>query len=227
MDAKAQSEIKQALPFTRQASEAFLKELFTHGQIVSVKAGDTIYWEGDRCHSLPLALSGSFRVFKVGENGKEITLYRFGKGEGCILTTSCILHHGQFPAIARVEEAGKALLIPEKLARDWMKVFPEWQTFICSLISKRLAEVITTVEEIAFKRMDVRVVQFLLEKSKVEKDRIEITHQQIAYELGTAREVISRILKDLEMQGQIQLSRGQIRIVNPTSLQHYLKNLSM
>ncbi len=227
MNTNDQMEIKRALPFTANVSQAFLRELFNHGTIVTVNEGDTIYWEGDRCHSLPLALSGSFRVFKIGENGKEITLYRFGRGEGCILTTSCILNNGTFPAIARVEKSGRALLIPSDLAKEWMKIFPEWQSFICSLISKRLAEVITTVEEIAFKRMDVRVVEFLLERSRKNNTVLKITHQQIAYELGTAREVISRILKDLEMLGEIRLARGQIAILNRSALRTHLKHILM
>ena len=221
-------QIYQALPFLRSASAEFLDEFRQHAQLLQVPSGKTLYWEGDRCAALPVALSGQFRVFKIGENGNEITLYRFGKGESCILTTSCIFSQGEFPAVAKVEIAGEVLLIPEQTVRVWMLKYPEWQKYLCALFSKRLSDTIATIEEITFKRMDVRVIRLLLEKYfQNENKDIRLTHQQLAFELGTAREVISRILKDLEMRRAIDLSRGHIKITDPQLLQSMLKNKAM
>ncbi len=221
-------QIYRALPFLRSASAEFINEFQQHAQLLQVPSGKTLYWEGDRCAALPVALSGQFRVFKIGENGNEITLYRFGKGESCILTTSCIFSQGEFPAVAKVEIAGEVLLIPEQTVRVWMLKYPEWQKYLCALFSKRLSDTIATVEEITFKRMDVRVIRWLIEKSTSSKSNdIKLTHQQIAYDLGTAREVISRILKDLEMRGAINVSRGHIKITDPQQLQSMLKNKAM
>ena len=221
-------QIYQALPFLRSASAEFLDEFRQHAQLLQVPSGKTLYWEGDHCAALPVALSGQFRVFKIGENGNEITLYRFGKGESCILTTSCIFSQGEFPAVAKVEIGGEVLLIPEQTVRVWMLKYPEWQKYLCALFSKRLSDTIATIEEITFKRMDVRVIRLLLEKYfQNENKDIRLTHQQLAFELGTAREVISRILKDLEMRRAIDLSRGHIKITDPQLLQSMLKNKAM
>lgn len=221
-------QIYQALPFLRSASAEFLDEFRQHAQLLQVPSDKTLYWEGDHCAALPVALSGQFRVFKIGENGNEITLYRFGKGESCILTTSCIFSQGEFPAVAKVEIAGEVLLIPEQTVRVWMLKYPEWQKYLCALFSKRLSDTIATIEEITFKRMDVRVIRLLLEKYfQNENKDIRLTHQQLAFELGTAREVISRILKDLEMRRAIDLSRGHIKITDPQLLQSMLKNKAM
>ena len=228
MSISLSDQIYQALPFLRSASAEFLEEFRQHAQLLQVPSSKTLYWEGDHCTALPVALSGQFRVFKIGENGNEITLYRFGKGESCILTTSCIFSQGEFPAVAKVEIAGEVLLIPEQTVRVWMLKYPEWQKYLCALFSKRLSDTIATIEEITFKRMDVRVIRLLLEKYfQNENKDICLTHQQLAFELGTAREVISRILKDLEMRRAIDLSRGHIKITDPQLLQSMLKNKAM
>ncbi len=215
--------ILKALPFLNKASSALLNDLKNKTNRIKLTAGNTIFWEGDSCHGLAVALSGQVRVFKIGENGNEITLYRFGSGEGCILTASCILNRGTFPAIARVERDGEALLIPAPVVREWVRQFEEWQDFICGLLAGRLGDIIATVEEIAFKRMDVRLTGFLLSKVHDGQNPIEITHKEIAAELGTAREVISRILKDLEMRGLVHLSRGMITVADHNGLKQMIR----
>ncbi len=224
MLAKIDEDIFEALPFLYEAEDRLLEEIKAQTTRIRIEAGDTIFWEGDRCQGMAIALSGRVRVFKIGENGNEITLYRFGKGEGCILTASCILNKGTFPAIARVEEDGQALLISASVVRRWVRQYEEWQNFICGLLAGRLGNIIATVEEIAFKRMDARLMAFLVKKASEGQSTLITTHQKIASELGTAREVISRILKDLEMRGLITLSRGAISIVDLNELKRWMKN---
>ncbi len=220
-------QIYEALPFLKAASRQFLSAFQEEATRHQVPAGKILYWEGDHCSALPIALSGQFRVFKTGENGSEITLYRFAKGESCILTTSCIFSKGEFPAVAKVEIAGEILLVAANTVRLWMNTFSEWQQYLCSLFGRRLADTIALVEEITFKGMDKRLVRFLLNRAENGESQIDLTHQKIAYELGTAREVISRILKDLEMQGILTLSRGHIKIVNRPALKSLLKRGQM
>lgn len=210
--------IQSELPFLKHAPDSFW-DLFTNAvQIQKIPSGATVFWEGDACHSLALLLSGQVRVFKVGESGREITLYRFGRGEGCILTASCIMQGGSFPAIAQVEQDAEAVLVPSNALKDWMNRFDFWREFVLGLLAQRLGNVIATIEEIAFKRMDQRLATFILERIQGEIQILQLTHQEIAVELGTAREVISRILKDFEMSGIIRLSRGSIEVLDRIKL---------
>jgi CRP/FNR family transcriptional regulator len=154
----------------------------------------------------------------VGETGHEITLYRFGNGESCILTANAILSQKNFPAIATVEKEAEAVMIPADAFRDWVKRYDLWRGFVFDLLSNRLSSVMAIVEEVAFRRMDARLATFLLERSR-RADSIYITHQEIAAELGTSREVISRILEDFSAGGMISASRGVIRVLDRETLQ--------
>ena len=156
-----------------------------------------VFVEGDQAEAIALLLSGVVRVYKIGENGREITLYRFGNGESCILTANVILSRQTFPAIATVERDAEAVMIPAGAFRQWIGRYDLWRDFIFGLLSQRLASVIATVDEVAFRRMDVRVAAFLLARSQ-DGGQVHITHQQIAAELGSSREVISRLLESLE-----------------------------
>jgi CRP/FNR family transcriptional regulator len=152
-------------------------------------------------------------VYKIGETGREITLYRFGVGEGCILTASAIMNDKSFPAIATVEHDAEVIMIPSNVFRDWIHRYPIWSEFVFNLLSQRLSSVMTIVEEVAFRRMDIRVATLLLNRAENDNP-IKITHQEIAAELGSSREVISRILDDFSDSGIVRLSRGAIEIVD-------------
>jgi CRP/FNR family transcriptional regulator len=196
-------------PANQEIKDQFLK----HVSVKQLPAGQYICWEGDVCAQLAVVLSGTVRVYKIGESGREITLYRIEENDSCILTASCILSQIRFPALAVVEREVRAALIPAPILREWIKKYDVWRVYVFELMSKRLADVIATVEEIAFRRVDVRIAEFLAELAE-EQEYIAITHQEIAYELGTAREVVSRILKDFERANIISLSRGAIIVQN-------------
>jgi CRP/FNR family transcriptional regulator len=184
-----------------------------------VKAGSPICDQGMQCQHLALIISGTARVYKLGENGREITLYRIGSGESCILTASCIVNGSPFPAFAVCEEPIEALVIDSNKVRQWTDEFPVWRNYLFSLISDRLGDVISVIEEVAFRRVDRRLAGYLLQRTRGNvRDTIKITHQAIASDLGTSREVVSRILKDFEHQGVISVSRGQLRIDDPAGL---------
>jgi CRP/FNR family transcriptional regulator len=179
--------------------------------------GHDVFIEGDRADAIALLISGVVRVYKIGETGREITLYRFGNGESCILTANAILSQKDFPAIATVEQDARAVMIPAETFRDWVGRFDLWREFVYDLLSQRLSSVMEIVEEVAFRRMDARVAGFLLERVDPQ-DAIHITHQAIAAELGSSREVISRILEDFSALGIIQVSRGSIEILDREAL---------
>ncbi|MBE9040522.1 Crp/Fnr family transcriptional regulator [Oscillatoriales cyanobacterium LEGE 11467] len=197
-----------------QTKEAFCRQ----SQYLKLSAGQFICLEGDVCHHLALVLSGTARVYKMGNSGREITLYRIESGESCILTASCILSQQRFPAFAVAETAVEAIGISASRLRDWMTQDPTWQRYIFGLLSGRLTTVIEVVEEVAFHRMDVRISAYLLKMADSSGLPVQTTHEGIAQELGSSREVISRILKDLEKRGIVHLTRGNISILKLNEL---------
>jgi len=210
-------DLEKHFSFLRNADQEIKKQLLNHAQIKEIPAGASICWEGDTCTQLALVLAGAVRVYKVGESGREITLYRIEEDESCILTASCILSQTRFPAFAVTESPVRAVLIPASILREWVKRYEVWRDYVFELMSKRLATVIATVEEVAFRRVDARIAEFVANLAE-ENQEVKITHQEIAFELGTAREVVSRILKDFERENLIALSRGSIVIQNKPAL---------
>uniref|UniRef100_UPI003AF67DD1 Crp/Fnr family transcriptional regulator n=5 Tax=Thiolapillus sp. TaxID=2017437 RepID=UPI003AF67DD1 len=195
---------------------SFLRSLLDSGRQISLPAGQHICLEGSNCSHLAFVLSGTGRVYKLGESGREITLYRVDAGECCILTLSCIISEKRFPAFAVSESDLEAILVPASVIQDWMDSIRSWRRFAWNLITARLGDVISLVEEVTFRRMDERLGFYLNQADKFPLGRkTAITHQQIAAELGTSREVISRLLKDLEQQGIVELGRGWIRVLKP------------
>lgn len=212
--------ITDSFPFLRQGDGEFRRRFFQSATVIRLEKGTTICHEGTQCSALSLVLSGSARVFKLSESGREITLYRIGPGGSCILTASCIVNGQPFPALAVSEQALEAVAVPARDVRCWMDESPALRSYLFGLISERLGDVIAVVEEVAFKRVDRRVSGFLLTRAAMTADRlVKATHQEIASDLGTSREVVSRILKDLESQGCIALNRGVIQVTDVQSLQ--------
>jgi CRP/FNR family transcriptional regulator len=219
---KDNPEIKQKIfrifPFLGKAGDNVQAEFFQHGSLVSLARAQNLCLEGDRCACLPLVLEGQARVYKLGENGREITLYRVEPGETCIMTASCILSNVAFPAFAVTETEVEAVVIPPETLHEWLNKFQIWREFVFGILATRLADVISVVEEVAFRRVDRRIADYLLH-SVHGGNAVMRTHQEIAFDIGTSREVVSRILKDFEREGLISLSRGEIRTENATALQ--------
>ena len=193
----------------------------SHGELTStllaqarqekVPAQTHLYWEGDSCAGIAFLLAGEIRVYKCGESGREITLYEIFPGETCILNASCILANNTYPANAVTTADSTLLLVP---ARDFKRLLDNdsvMRTFVFSLLSQRLTEVMALVHEVAFGRLDERLADYLVEKSA--DGVLSATHQKIANDLGSSREVVSRLLKDFERQGRVQLARNEIRLI--------------
>jgi CRP/FNR family transcriptional regulator, anaerobic regulatory protein len=207
------------LPFLADPAAEVTRAFVGQATFARLPAHATVFEEGDMCSAFAILAGGQVRVFKIGETGREITLYRFGRGESCILTASCILSDRQFPAIATVEEAVEAFVVPYGVFQQWVDHFSPWRDYVFQLLSRRLATVLAIIDEVAFRRMDVRIAEFLLRHALADTDALALTHQQIATELGTSREVVSRILADFAAGGMVQVTRGSITILNRPGLE--------
>lgn len=190
----------------------------------NIPKGTVIFSEGDQCGGVAFVLNGSIRVSKIGKNGREVILYRVSRGESCVLTIASVLSTISYPATATVEEEIEVILIPVQQFKTLMATNVKLQQFVYKLISERLLEVMTLIDEIIFRRIDERLIEFLLKKALKDGDIIEMTHEELSIQLGTAREVISRIMKGLERDGCIQLSRGKVSIINRSSLEKRLSD---
>lgn len=212
------SRVLQALPTLKGADGDLIREFLQDAFLTRIPVGKDVFIEGDNAEAIALLLSGVVRVYKIGETGREITLYRFGIGQSCILTANAILSRQAFPAIATVEQDAEAVMIPAATFRDWVQRYDVWRSFVYDLLSQRLVSMMEIVDEVAFRRMDSRVASLLFVRCQVENP-IRMTHQEIAAELGSSREVISRILEDFAAHQVVRSSRGAIEIINAAWLQ--------
>jgi len=193
-------------------------QLAENSQVMSVPEGTVVFGPGMTPDNLLLLLSGSVRVQQLSEKGREIVLYRVRAGESCILTTACVLSGEAYSAQGIAESDVEAVAIPSSLFDQLVVSSSEFRQFIFAAYSRRITELFQVVEDIAFQRIDVRLAERLVSLAAGEKS-IRITHQQLAIELGTAREVISRQLSEFHRRKWIEQSRGVVELLEPTMLQ--------
>ena len=205
------------LPFLKAADETFRRVFFERSMRAQLPAGQFICMEGNQCTHLPLVLSGVARVYKTAESGREITLYRIEPGESCILTASCIVNSRDFPAFAVAETDVEAVVVPAGDLPAWFHHHEPWRKYLFDLLLHRLASVIELVEAVAFRHMDTRLATYLLDATS-SSGLLERTHEAVSADLGTSREVVSRLLKDFEQDGLVALSRGVIRVEDAEGL---------
>ncbi len=185
------------------------KLLAQHARIVEAPVGAIGYREGDACGAYVLRLKGRSRVYKMSSGGREIVLYRVGAGETCVITTTCLLGNSQYPASTIVEESIQDVLIPSPIFNRLMIDSVVFRQYVMQNYGALISDLIVLLDEVAFQTMDARLAKWLLDMGN---NRIERTHQQIADELGTAREVVSRQLKRFEQKGWIHMGRGLIEV---------------
>lgn len=219
-DETTKQKIFAAFPFLARSSAEMQQQFWAAVSLAHLSEGQFICLEGNQCTHLALVLNGRARVYKLGESGREITLYRIEPSESCILTASCILSNIAFPAFAVAESDIEAVLIPSALLQQWMGQHEAWRNYVFQLLSERLGAIIVVIEEVAFRRVDSRLAEYLLHLQESVGNLIEKTHQEIAVDLGTSREVVSRILKDFEREGAVTLARGHLTIDQPALLTH-------
>ncbi len=189
---------------SRLAASIFFKEL---------EPGRTILREGQTCASVPFVIEGSIRLYKISESGREITLYRMESGQFCILGLDCGRYLPFFPATTVADARTFAAFLPSEAVRGFLADSPSFRDFALAQFSSRLVEIMELVEEVAFRRVDERLALHLSqEAAKSSARRVEATHRELADHIGSSREVVSRILKDWELRGELSISRGSIEL---------------
>jgi CRP/FNR family transcriptional regulator len=209
---------RQVLPQLELSADEIACRLLDNASIISLPENTTVFQQGDACKNYLIVLEGKVKVFTRAENGREILLYRLGQGDSCVLTTSCLISNKNYPAEGMTETAVSALAIPVAQFNKALQQSATFRELVFSAFSLHLSELITLVEEVAFGKLDVRLAKLLL-RQRDAQDTLASTHQNIATELGTAREVVSRQLKELETKGYIEIHRGNIKIKDTTALQ--------
>lgn len=193
--------------------EPELKDLLMSCNVVDVPEGGLILKEGSYVKTVPILLSGLAKVVQQEED-REILLYNIYPLESCIMSISCSLNQEKSPVKALAEQPCKALLIPAHLIEEWQRMFPSFNQFVIKLYQKRFDDILHAFNALAFKNLDQRIIAYFKAKAKNSgSNKIEITHQEIADELGTFRETVSRLLKKLEHEGMLILHRGSVELI--------------
>jgi len=199
-------------PFFRDSSSSLVENILSCSRQKKLPGNMLVKLEGDECHDFVLMLSGEKRIFKMGGSAREITLYEIGPGDICVLNASCILSNTRLPANAATVCETEVLLLPAKDFLHMTDRYADMRAFVHSHINAGFASVMGLISEVVFGKMDERLKNYLIEKS--ENRIVRKTHQQIANDLCTSREVVSRLLKDFERQGLAFPSRNSIELKN-------------
>jgi len=204
--------------FTDQFKHIFepglLKSLEANVKQISVKEGETILEIGQTVRVIPIVLTGTLKISRTDENGKELLLYYVSPNQSCAMTFTCCMQ--QFPSEVRAsaEEDVEFLAVPIALMDEWMMKYPTWKSFVMKTIRARFNELLRAIDQLAFQKLDERLIQYLKDKSKATgSSLINLSHEQIANEMASSREVISRLLKRLETEKKLLLYRNQIKLL--------------
>lgn len=190
--------------------EEIMKVAFIH----EMSADDILIDINENIKNLPMLIEGSVKILREDKEGNEVFLYYVDAGNTCAATLTCCMDSKVSNIRAVVEEDAVFLSIPYEYMDIWMEKYKSWREFILTTYSLRFEELLKAVDQLAFKKMDQRILNFLHEKSKLlDNTIIKISHQQIAYDLNTSREVVSRILKQMEKEGVVKISRGQLELL--------------
>ena len=190
--------------------------LESRSTVIDLPKGTVIFGPGKSPENLLFLLDGTVRVQQLAENGREIVLYRVQAGESCVLTTACLLAYEDYSAEGVAETPIRAAMVPRVVFDDLIAQSKDFRNFVFSAYSRRITDLFHVIEEIAFQRMDIRLAQKMLE---LQQDGVvKATHQQLAAELGTAREVISRQLSEFQRRDWIKQTRGNVELLDQASI---------
>lgn len=192
-----------------------LEELKSAGTYKKVEAGDVLIDIGDTITSIPLVISGAISVLREDKEGDELLLYYLEQGDSCAMTFSCCMGKGVSEIRAIAETDTELMMLPVNMMEEWMVKYRGWRSFILDSYHMRMSELLETVDTLAFFKLDVRLMKYLRDKAMViGDDLIHTTHHEVARDLHTSRVVISRLLKGLERDGKISLSRNAIKVLS-------------
>jgi CRP/FNR family transcriptional regulator len=209
-------DLKQTIQhkFPILADSALLSDMERYCTTKTLNAGNNFIEIGDDVVAMPLLIEGVIKVVREDNDGNEILLYYLNGGDTCASTLSCCMERARSEVRATVFETVTAIMVPIRCMEDWMKKYAGWRSFIMQSYRLRFEELLHTIDSIAFKKMDERLIDYLVQLSEERNTNTLLgTHQEIADDLHTSREVISRLLKQLEKMGKIRLSRNKIELV--------------
>lgn len=205
--------LRSLYPVIDRLPERLAQQVEAAVQTLDLAAGTVVFDERQPCRGFPFVLGGAIRVAKRSSGGRELPLYRVLPGESCIITSSCLLGHSDYNARGITEGETQLVLLPRPLF-DELIATPAFRDFVFALFSERMADLMQLVEEVAFRRLDQRLAALLLGKGRT----VHLTHQQLADELGSVREMVSRLLKGFAEQGLVRLGREQVEVLDPAGL---------
>ncbi len=199
-------ELKQNRERAWQAATGQVKRMW-------VQQGSVLFRDGDACGGYVLVVDGVIRVQKIDPQGHEIVLYRVEAGQSCVLTTTCLLGRQCYPAEGIAESDVDMVLLPLDHFDAALAESPLFRRFVMANIGRRISDLMLLLEDVAFGRKDARLAALLVNATTADGDALMLTHRQLAVELGTAREVVSRLLKDFERRGLVRLGRNRIVVL--------------
>ena len=207
--------IQQHFPFFKEPE--LVDAIANVAKEIHVKEGDSIIKFGEFIKSTPLISEGLLKIVRQDEDGHEILLYYLDGGNTCVMTVTCCMKQEKSKIKAIAEVDTHLLLVPFHYMDEWMRNFRSWRNFILQTYSARFEEMLSALDSVAFASLDTRLIRYLTERENaLGTNEFQITHQQIAQELNSSREAVSRLLKKLENDGQIELGRNRIKITNIT-----------
>jgi len=204
----------ERFPVFGQLDPARMARVLAESALRRMPAGSVLFDARQPCRGFPLVLEGSVRVSQSAPSGREILLYRVEPGQGCILSGGCLLGEADYSARAVAESEVTLLSLPRALFHELMRDSEPFRRFVFGMYGERLAEVMAVVEEVAFRRLDERLAQLLLQRGPV----IAATQQQLADELGSVREIVSRLLRSFEERGWVRLERERVTVLDAEAL---------
>ena len=210
---KTAREVRELYPALAGLDDAALGSVLEHAQVVHLPAGTSLFGEGSPCRQFPLVLEGSIRVAKASE-GRELQLYRVTPGESCVLTGGCLVGGRDYPANGVVERDARLVVLPKPVFDQLLGSHAPFRQYVFSLFAERLTDLMALVEAVAFHKLDRRLAAALLGRGRI----VALTHQQLADELGSVREIVTRVLRGFADQGWVQSTRGAIEVLDAVAL---------
>jgi CRP/FNR family transcriptional regulator len=207
-------ELLARFPFFAGLPPARLAALLAQAQLTRAQKGTVLFRPGQPCRGFPLLLEGSVRVSQTAPSGREIVLYHVGPGQGCLLSGSCLLGHSDYAASGVAETEVTLVAIPPALFQQLLLEHEPFRRFVFGMYGERLAQVMELVEEVAFRRLDARLARLLVQRGPV----VAATQQKLADELGSVREIVSRLLRQFESRGWVELGRERIIVRDARAL---------
>jgi len=205
-------------------NDTVMQQLRAQVQFVKLAPDQSVFHRGDPCRNYLVVVSGSVRVQALSAGGREVVLYRVTDGQSCVITTSCLISHESYPAEGVTEAETLAMVIAQGLFNEALGKSEAFRRYVFANQGQRLSDLIQRVEDVAFGRVDARLARVLVDRCGNQPGLITATHQQLASELGTAREVVSRQLKVFGKNGWIVVHRGSVEVLRPHALSQVWKD---